>query len=86
METNIYKIRYPHFAERLKERYNIEITFNEYMELCKINKLKNERPSYSPYRSQCKTGSIMICGVMVKVAKASRGLKELVTVLQNDNK
>jgi len=84
-EIDILKTKhYPHFSQRLFERYGIKITFAQYQKLCKINKLGNEQPANNPKNGlRGKTGTIEINGVKVKVFKGVGGIKPLITALCN---
>lgn len=81
-EEKIYFRFFSHFAMRLLERYNISITFEEYISLCKLpylrgSKIKTNKNNGYKY----KYGKLIIKGVNVHVYKALSGNKPLLTAI-----
>lgn len=71
-----------HFSLRLSERYELFITFEEYLFLSKLPYLRNSKTRKNDYgKPDCKIGLLKIKGVDVKVLKRIGGNKSLLTAL-----
>lgn len=70
-----------HFSKRLNERYNLLITFNQYLELCSIDKLENEMLFTRANGKKTKHGYININNTLVRVYKDPKEPKALMTAL-----
>lgn len=82
-QNRIEKLQYffKHFSIRLNERYNILITFNEYVELCNLSLLKREELLRRPNGSKCLHGYIDIKNTLVRVYRDHKKPKALLTAL-----
>ena len=77
----MYQKYFRHFAMRLLERHDIAITFQEYVYLCGIEYLKNQKLRKPKNRMSFLVGKIKIKEVEVTVYR-NRGIyKQLLTVL-----
>jgi len=82
MKTNIEKLQYyfRHFSLRLAERYNILISFEEYVDICSRTYLK-EAKYVSEENKNSICGFLNIKGIDVKVIKRNNKPKALLTAL-----
>ena len=77
---NKLQFLFRHFAMRLIERYNISITFDEYLKLCEIPYLRCQKLKKNGEITYYK-GSLDIKGVRVYVYRSTYGVKPLLTAI-----
>lgn len=80
-EGKVYQSFFSHFALRLVERYDIFITFEEYVYLSKLPYLRNPKVKKKNGKVDCKYGYLIIKDKKVKVIKSVREPKPLLTAL-----
>lgn len=74
-----------HFASRLSERYNVLITFEEYVELCKLPFIRGQRLKTNGEKSFHK-GNVEIQGIRVNVYRGVHGIRPFLTALPINKK
>lgn len=74
-----------HFASRLSERYNILITFEEYVELCKLPFIRSQKLKVNGDKFYYK-GNVIIKTVKVNVYRSTIGMKPFLTALPINKK
>lgn len=79
-DINVYIKFFRHFAERLAERYNILITFEDYVKLHKIWSLKKAKFDKRNGKKSV-IGYAYIQGVKVKCVRAAGKPKVFITAL-----
>ena len=77
-------LRFRHFGMRLIERYGLYITFETYLELCKLLLTEEATKENSP--KPAVTGYIEVKGIRVRVIKDNYKHKLLMTALPNYKK
>ena len=75
-----YSKFFSHFALRLSERYNLLISFEDYVYLSKLQYIQK-----AEFRVTCKVGFLNIKGIQVRVMKSTKRLKPLLTALPINN-
>jgi hypothetical protein len=82
-ETRLEKLQYhfKHFSLRLAERYNIFITFEEYVDLCNLPRIYDEIYIKRPDGRTCFKGYIKIKGNKINVYRQSTRPRALLTAL-----
>ena len=78
--VNNMQFLFRHFSMRLIERYNVFITFEEYVNLCKTPFIRNQKLKVNGDRYYLK-GNIDIKGTRVNVYRSPYGLKPFLTAL-----
>lgn len=82
-EAKIYQKFFTHFAQRLIERYNVFITYEEYVFLSKLPFLRTPKMRIDKVKNKhCVEGFLTIQGQKVRVLKSAIGeAKQLLTAL-----
>ena len=83
-ENRVLPILFRHFSMRLIERYNVYITFEDYLQLNKIKYLQKQMYKKNDENRISITGFITIKGVKVKVVRSLKD-KYLVTAVPLTN-
>ena len=78
--VNRLQFLFRHFAMRLLERYGVLITFEEYVQLCKIPFIRCQKLKENGKNSYYK-GNVDIKGVRVKVYRSTYGCKPFLTAI-----
>ena len=82
---NTLQYFFRHFSLRLSERYNILITFEDYVELCKMPFIKSQKLKTKGETSFHK-GNIEIKGIRVNVYRGTYGMRPFLTALPINKK
>lgn len=77
---NRLQFLFRHFAMRLHERYNVLITFEEYVKLCELPFIRCQKLKENGEKSYYK-GNVDIKGVRVNVYRSTHGIKPFLTAI-----
>lgn len=81
IQNNEFISSYYHFNERLKQRYQLQVTIDEYKDLCRV-----QFKSFIKQSKNKNIGFIPIKGVNVIVVKERKGKRRLITAMPANKK
>ena len=84
-DTKVYIRFFRHFAERLSERYNVLISFEEYLKLCTVIYLKKAKFEIRNGQKG-QVGYIEIKGINIKCVRSLDKHKAFITALPKQHK
>jgi hypothetical protein len=80
-QRNCYEFYFRHFSLRLSERYGLFITFDEYVEFCRLPYIRGSKYIKNRDGQMIKDGIVVIQDIKVRVLRSTSKYTPLLTAL-----